>query len=543
VSSSALPSSSVVALSSMVKIGLNGVTSLMESTETFSGFEETCKDFLSDLFRFTSPPISGLSCLVRGQKLVGVNRNRLLNTKTIEKETLDGVDHFRSDNVRKLQSTESFSLEIDIIVTGSFVRTDFFVTKNDVPFDDYLDSFFEVQGETFVDGLQQLARENLLPYFADITEVGTIDQLEETTLTEANNPESLGADVNRGPVVAAAVGGCVALVLFVAAVGFVFRNSRGTQKKRKRQDHEKLFSSQIKGSKSDDAESVVSAPMIYGGSDAGGSRDLDSQSYAYSLEHGIESIGGSSSLVSFSMSMKSLEDYNEPKSPAKNNILSSRSIQSQVVLSPESVEANLLPQELANTDYKEETSNNVGMIHNSMAASGTTKARASDNLTTQQKNSSKLISSILMGKSVDDQFSDGAAPPVGKSPSQKSDSDLDEFVLYETVSDILGSQSLHDDFSKSAPTKEGTGLVQRECYAPPGKLGVIIDTTSNGPIVHEVKPGSALEGVLFSGDRIIAVDDIDTRSKTAAEVTNIMASKVNVARKISVLGVPSDASI
>eukprot|EP00957_Ditylum_brightwellii_P122729 9359501-Ditylum_brightwellii.AAC.1 len=183
----------------MVKIGLNGVTSLMESTETFSGFEETCKDFLSDLFRFTSPPISGLSCLVRGQKLVGVNRNRLLNTKTIEKETLDGVDHFRSDNVRKLQSAESFSLEVDIIVT--------------------------VQGETFVDGLQQLARENLLPYFADITEVGTIDQLEETTLTEANNPESLGADVNRGPVVAAAVGGCVALVLFVAAVGFVFRNS------------------------------------------------------------------------------------------------------------------------------------------------------------------------------------------------------------------------------------------------------------------------------------------------------------------------------
>jgi len=76
-----------------------------------------------------------------------------------------------------------------------------------------------------------------------------------------------------------------------------------------------------------------------------------------------------------------------------------------------------------------------------------------------------------------------------------------------------------------------------------GKLGVIIDTTSSGPIVHEVKPGSALEGVLFSGDRIIAVDDIDTRSKTAAEVTNIMASKVNVARKISVLGVPSDASI
>ena len=81
------------------------------------------------------------------------------------------------------------------------------------------------------------------------------------------------------------------------------------------------------------------------------------------------------------------------------------------------------------------------------------------------------------------------------------------------------------------------GMVKRECWAPPGKLGVVIDSTKKGPVVHEVKAGSPLEGVVFPGDRIIAVDDNDTRSMTASAVTKVMAKKMDQRRKITVLSV------
>mmetsp|Transcript_11310 Transcript_11310/g.21166 ORF Transcript_11310/g.21166 Transcript_11310/m.21166 type:complete len:898 (+) Transcript_11310:251-2944(+) len=74
----------------------------------------------------------------------------------------------------------------------------------------------------------------------------------------------------------------------------------------------------------------------------------------------------------------------------------------------------------------------------------------------------------------------------------------------------------------------------RECQAPPGKLGIIIDTTKDGPVVYQVKSGSPLENIIFAGDRIIAIDDIDTRGMTASNVTKIMARKCDEPRKITV---------
>jgi len=76
---------------------------------------------------------------------------------------------------------------------------------------------------------------------------------------------------------------------------------------------------------------------------------------------------------------------------------------------------------------------------------------------------------------------------------------------------------------------------ERVCTAPPGKLGVVIDTTKMGPVVYQVKDGSPLEGVIFPGDRIIQVDDIDTGGMTASNITKIMARKADMERKIKVL--------
>lgn len=87
---------------------------------------------------------------------------------------------------------------------------------------------------------------------------------------------------------------------------------------------------------------------------------------------------------------------------------------------------------------------------------------------------------------------------------------------------------------KGADAKPSDDEVVRTCQAPAGKLGIIIDTTKYGPVVHEVKAGSPLDGVIFKGDRIIGIDDIDTTKLSATKVTKIMAEKCNEERKLVV---------
>jgi len=71
------------------------------------------------------------------------------------------------------------------------------------------------------------------------------------------------------------------------------------------------------------------------------------------------------------------------------------------------------------------------------------------------------------------------------------------------------------------------------CYAPPGKLGVAIDTVGGFPVVYKVKNGSPLEGILSHLDRIIAIDDIKTVDMSAAQVTKLMISRMGKNRKIN----------
>ena len=81
---------------------------------------------------------------------------------------------------------------------------------------------------------------------------------------------------------------------------------------------------------------------------------------------------------------------------------------------------------------------------------------------------------------------------------------------------------------------DGT-LFTGECFAPPGKLGVAIDTVNNQPVVHRVLDKSPLSGVLRRSDVIIAVDDEKTSSMSAADVTTLMEKKMDHKRKITYL--------
>lgn len=79
------------------------------------------------------------------------------------------------------------------------------------------------------------------------------------------------------------------------------------------------------------------------------------------------------------------------------------------------------------------------------------------------------------------------------------------------------------------------GKPTKDVLAPPGKLGIVIDTTLNGPVVHKVNPGSALEGKIKSGDIIVAIDDVDTRAMTAASITALMVKTANQRRKLTIV--------
>lgn len=89
----------------------------------------------------------------------------------------------------------------------------------------------------------------------------------------------------------------------------------------------------------------------------------------------------------------------------------------------------------------------------------------------------------------------------------------------------------------SQPTETNSSLFSaysaQYIYAPPGKVGVAIDVINGQPTVHKIRNGSPLEGQLQHGDIILAIDDVETSSMSAAEITQLMVRRMNYRRKIS----------
>lgn len=116
---------------------------------------------------------------------------------------------------------------------------------------------------------------------------------------------------------------------------------------------------------------------------------------------------------------------------------------------------------------------------------------------------------------------------------------LDPRVAGATGAAALGSFSDGDSFS--AAYREGaSGNVKEEVmniFAPPGKLGVVIDTPDDGaPVVHAVKDTSVIADKIVVGDKLVAVDDEDVRSMTAIKVSKLISRKsANPSRKLTII--------
>jgi hypothetical protein len=94
---------------------------------------------------------------------------------------------------------------------------------------------------------------------------------------------------------------------------------------------------------------------------------------------------------------------------------------------------------------------------------------------------------------------------------------------------------LPSNLNLAATTSTEEYIPTRHVYAPPGKLGIVIDTTVEGPVVHKVNSGSALEEQIWPGDIIVAIDDVDTRAMSASAITELMVQTAHQRRKLTVV--------
>ena len=83
--------------------------------------------------------------------------------------------------------------------------------------------------------------------------------------------------------------------------------------------------------------------------------------------------------------------------------------------------------------------------------------------------------------------------------------------------------------------------IRRDVMAPPGKLGLLVTGDAStaefglGPSIHTIQPGSPMVGLLHIGDRIVSINDVDTREFSAEEIIQVMAETSGGERKITVL--------
>ena len=84
-------------------------------------------------------------------------------------------------------------------------------------------------------------------------------------------------------------------------------------------------------------------------------------------------------------------------------------------------------------------------------------------------------------------------------------------------------QEVRDDKSTLSSVMNRPGSY--DVYAPSGPIGIVVDTSKDGPSVHSLKSTSPMLGLINPGDLIVALDGEDTRSMTAAALTRLMARK------------------
>jgi C-terminal processing protease CtpA/Prc len=107
--------------------------------------------------------------------------------------------------------------------------------------------------------------------------------------------------------------------------------------------------------------------------------------------------------------------------------------------------------------------------------------------------------------------------------------------VYLQLANRLGATRLLT-VNKSMPTEDSIYCVATVTIsAPPGRLGIVIDTTNEGPLVYHVLDDSPLLNKLHPGDFIISMNDVDTRSMSSSQLSDIIRQTSESYRMLTVL--------
>ena len=74
----------------------------------------------------------------------------------------------------------------------------------------------------------------------------------------------------------------------------------------------------------------------------------------------------------------------------------------------------------------------------------------------------------------------------------------------------------------------------RSIKVPPGKLGVVVDASEDGPVVQQVSFTSPLKGRIYPGDRIIGINGVETDGLSQEGLAILMASETDKVREFKV---------
>lgn len=63
---------------------------------------------------------------------------------------------------------------------------------------------------------------------------------------------------------------------------------------------------------------------------------------------------------------------------------------------------------------------------------------------------------------------------------------------------------------------------------------IVVDTSTEGPVVNQILPASPLKGVMNIGDIIVSINGQDTRDMEGSDITDIMIKTANESRILNV---------
>ncbi|KAL3787240.1 hypothetical protein ACHAW5_006013 [Stephanodiscus triporus] len=134
-------------------------------------------------------------------------------------------------------------------------------------------------------------------------------------------------------------------------------------------------------------------------------------------------------------------------------------------------------------------------------------------------------------------FTHTAWPMSPMSPFGASSSLAGDSVERRQYTDYYGKVNNGRPSSHLIQSPQSRREEMLEICAPPGVLGVVIDTPRGGsPVVHAIKDTCPIRREICVGDKLVAVDDVDVRNMSAVDVSKLISKKSGQAkRKLTVI--------